>query len=78
MKVGVTPFFSRNRKKLLSNITTEDVIYPSKVKYSIEYSDLFMDVVNAVRESARRVEAQLPLFVYPVAAYEGPQASAGF
>ena len=48
MKIGVTPFFSRNRKKLLSNIVKEDVIYPSKEKYSIEYSEQFMDVVNSV------------------------------
>ena len=49
MKIGVTPFFSRNRKRLLNNIAKEDVIYPNKEKYNIEYSDLFMDVVNKVR-----------------------------
>lgn len=48
MKIGVTPFFSRNRKRLLNNIANEDVIYPNKEKYNIEYSDLFMDFVNNV------------------------------
>jgi len=45
MTIGVTPFFSKSRMALINNIKKEDVIFPDKKKYKIEYSDQFVDVV---------------------------------
>ena len=45
MTIGVTPFFSKSRLTLINNIKKEDVIFPDKKKYKIEYSDDFVDVV---------------------------------
>ena len=45
MTIGVTPFFSKSRLTLINNIKKEDVIFPDKKKYKIEYSDEFVDVV---------------------------------
>jgi serum/glucocorticoid-regulated kinase 2 len=45
MTIGVTPFFSKSRLTLINNIKKEDVIFPDKKKYKIDYSDDFVDVV---------------------------------
>jgi len=45
MTIGVTPFFSKSWMALINNIKKEDVIFPDKKKYKIEYSDQFVDVV---------------------------------
>lgn len=45
MTIGVTPFFSKSRMALINNIKKEEVIFPDKKKYKIEYSDHFVDVV---------------------------------
>lgn len=45
MTIGVTPFFSKSRLTLINNIKKEEVIFPDKKKYKIEYSDDFVDVV---------------------------------
>lgn len=45
MTIGVTPFFSKSRLTLINNIKKEEVIFPDKKKYKIEYSDEFVDVV---------------------------------
>lgn len=45
MTIGVTPFFSKSRLTLINNIKKEDVIFPDKKKYKIEYSDDFVDCV---------------------------------
>ena len=46
MTIGVTPFFSKSRMSLINNIKKEEVIFPDKRKYKIEYSDEFVDVVK--------------------------------
>ncbi len=45
MTIGVTPFFSKSRMALINNIKKEEVIFPDKKKYKIEYSDNFVDIV---------------------------------
>lgn len=45
MTIGVTPFFSKSRMALINNIKKEEVIFPDKKKYKIEYSDQFVDIV---------------------------------
>lgn len=45
MTIGVTPFFSKSRMALINNIKWEEVIFPDKKKYKIEYSDHFVDIV---------------------------------
>lgn len=45
MTIGVTPFFSKSRLTLINNIKKEEVIFPDKKKYKIDYSDDFVDVV---------------------------------
>ncbi len=45
MTIGVTPFFSKSWMALINNIKKEEVIFPDKKKYKIEYSDNFVDIV---------------------------------
>lgn len=45
MTIGITPFFNRERKILLTKIKTSKIIFPEKRKYKIDYSDLFVDLV---------------------------------
>ena len=45
MTIGVTPFFSKSRLTLINNIKKEEVIFPDKKKYKIDYSDDFVDIV---------------------------------
>jgi len=45
MTIGVTPFFSKSRMALINNIKKEEVIFPDKKKYKIDYSDNFVDIV---------------------------------
>lgn len=45
MIIGVTPFYSRERKLLLAKIKTAKVVFPDKKKYKIEYSEDFVDIV---------------------------------
>ena len=54
MTIGVTPFFSKSRLTLINNIKKEDVIFPDKKKYKIEYSDDFMDVVLRLLEKDKK------------------------
>ena len=45
MLTGVTPFQGSNRMELLNKINNKKVVFPSKEKYSIEYSDEFADII---------------------------------
>lgn len=45
MMIGVTPFYSKERKVLLNKIKTAKVVFPDKVKYNCQYSDEFVDIV---------------------------------
>ena len=45
MLIGVTPFYNRERKLLLTKIRQSKVVFPDKRKYKIEYSDDFVDIV---------------------------------
>jgi serine/threonine protein kinase len=45
MMIGVTPFYSRERKLLLAKIKTAKVVFPDKKKYKIDYSEDFVDIV---------------------------------
>ena len=50
MRIGVTPFFNRNKSLLLRKICSSKVIFPEKEKYGLEYSDDFVDIVNKLLE----------------------------
>ena len=54
MTIGVTPFFSKSRLTLINNIKKEDVIFPDKKKYKIEYSDEFVDIVLKLLEKDKK------------------------
>ena len=45
MLIGVTPFFSKNKKTMLEKIQSAKVVFPDRKKYKIEYSDELMDLV---------------------------------
>lgn len=45
MTIGVTPFFSKSWMALINNIKKEEVIFPDKKKYKIEYTENFVDIV---------------------------------
>ena len=45
MMIGVTPFYNRERRLLMSKIRSSDVVFPDKRKYKIDYSEDFVDIV---------------------------------
>jgi serine/threonine protein kinase len=46
MRIGVTPFFNKNKNMLFAKIQKSKVIFPDKAKYGLEYSDEFVDIVQ--------------------------------
>jgi serine/threonine protein kinase len=46
MRIGVTPFFNKNKNLLLTKIQRAKVIFPDKQKYDLDYSDEFVDIVD--------------------------------
>mmetsp|Transcript_12523 Transcript_12523/g.21085 ORF Transcript_12523/g.21085 Transcript_12523/m.21085 type:complete len:177 (+) Transcript_12523:1290-1820(+) len=46
MRIGVTPFFNRNKNLLLMKIQKAKVIFPDKQKYNLDYSDEFVDIIE--------------------------------
>ena len=48
MRIGVTPFFNKNKNLLLTKIQRAKVIFPDKEKYGLDYSDEFVDVVETL------------------------------
>lgn len=46
MRIGVTPFFNKNKNLLLTKIQRAKVIFPDKEKYGLDYSDDFVNVVE--------------------------------
>ena len=45
MLIGITPFYNKNRQKLMEKICGAKVVFPDKSKYVIEYSDELVDIV---------------------------------
>ena len=46
MRIGVTPFFNKNKNLLLTKIQRAKVIFPDKEKYNLDYSDEFVDIIE--------------------------------
>jgi len=46
MRIGVTPFFNKNKNLLLTKIQRAKVIFPDQEKYGLDYSDEFVDIVE--------------------------------
>ena len=46
MRIGVTPFFNKNKNLLLTKIGRAKVIFPDKEKYNLDYSNEFVDIVE--------------------------------
>ena len=46
MRIGVTPFFNKNKNMLFMKIQKSKVIFPDKVKYGLDYSDEFVDIIQ--------------------------------
>ena len=57
MRIGVTPFFNKNKNLLLTKIQRANVIFPDKEKYKLEYSDEFVDIVKCLlnKDPAKRL-----------------------
>jgi serum/glucocorticoid-regulated kinase 2 len=53
MVIGVTPFYSRERKLLLAKIKTAKVVFPDKTKYKIDYSEDLVDIVQKLLNKDR-------------------------
>jgi len=43
--IGISPFFNKNKKRMMSAIVKEDLIFPDRKKYKINYSDEAMRVI---------------------------------
>ena len=46
MRIGVTPFFNKNKALLLRKICNSKVIFPDKARYGLEYSEVFEDLIR--------------------------------
>ena len=46
MLVGVTPFFNKNRKVLMSKIKHSRIVFPDRRTYRIAYSDEMVDLIS--------------------------------
>ena len=46
MLTGITPFSGSSKAEVLHKINTKKVVFPSKERYSIEYSDELVDIVE--------------------------------
>ena len=46
LRIGVTPFFNRNKSLLLRNICQRKVIFPEQEKYGLEFSNEFKDIIE--------------------------------
>ena len=44
--IGIYPFFHKTKEELVYRIKNSKIIFPSKTKYNIEYSDDFVDLVS--------------------------------
>jgi serine/threonine protein kinase len=57
MRIGVTPFFNKNKNLLLTKIQRAKVIFPDKEKYGLDYSDDFVDIVEKLlnKNSSKRL-----------------------
>ena len=60
MRIGVTPFFNKNKNLLLTKISRAKVIFPDKQKYDLDYSDEFVDIVDKLltKNPANRLGAK--------------------
>ena len=60
MRIGVTPFFNKNKNLLLTKIQRAKVVFPDKVKYNLDYSDDFVDIVEKLlsKKSNTRLGSQ--------------------
>lgn len=43
--IGVSPFYHRNKKKMLNAILKDKLVFPDRTKYKINYSDNCMKVI---------------------------------
>ena len=48
MLVGVTPFFNKNRKVLMSKIKHSRIVFPDRRTYRIAYSDEMVDLISGL------------------------------
>ena len=54
MRIGVTPFFNKNKNLLLTKIQRAKVIFPDKAKYNLDYSAEFVDIVEKLLEKGHK------------------------
>lgn len=53
MLTGITPFTGTNKTDVLNKIKTKKVQWPNKKKYSIEYSDELVNIVESLLSKER-------------------------
>lgn len=53
MLIGITPFFNKNRQRLMEKICGANIVFPDKAKYVIAYSDEFVDIVKKLLDKDR-------------------------
>ena len=54
MLIGITPFFNKNRQRLMEKICGANIVFPDKNKYVIAYSDELVDIVKKLLEKDRK------------------------
>ena len=54
MRIGVTPFFNKNKNLLLTKIQRAKVIFPDQEKYGLDYSQEFVDIVEKLLDKNQK------------------------
>mmetsp|Transcript_3971 Transcript_3971/g.4783 ORF Transcript_3971/g.4783 Transcript_3971/m.4783 type:complete len:243 (-) Transcript_3971:146-874(-) len=53
MMIGVTPFFNKNRKVLMSKIKHSRIVFPDRRTYRINYSDQCVDLISGLLKKSK-------------------------
>lgn len=53
MLIGVTPFFNKNRKVLMSKIKHSRIVFPDRRTYNIEYTDEVVNLVSGLLKKSK-------------------------
>ena len=51
--IGMTPFFNKNKQRILEKICGAKIVFPDKAKYVIDYSDEVVDIIQKLLDKDR-------------------------
>lgn len=51
--IGITPFFNKNKQRLMEKICGAKIVFPDRKKYMIDYSDEAVDIIHQLLNKDR-------------------------